>query len=95
MGERTVAADVGLLLYTEPVSTALVVAGAALLLRPDLGDTHAAGAGLALGYSAVVKLTDGLLALVFLPLVAARYGIQRAIPYAISCLVWLPILVVY
>jgi hypothetical protein len=87
--------DIGLHLYTEPASTALVVAGAALLLKPALTETRAAGAGLALGYSAVVKLTNGLLAAAFLPLLAVRYGLRAALPYALACLVSLPILLVY
>jgi hypothetical protein len=87
--------DVGLHLYTEPLSTALVVGGTALLLRPTIGETRAAAAGLALGYSAVVKLTNGLVAVVLLPLVALRHGVRRALPYGLGCLVSLPIAVAY
>jgi hypothetical protein len=88
-------ADIGLLLYTEPVSTALVVAAAALLLKPALGGTRATAAGLVLSYSAVVKLTNGLVAAAFLPLVAVRHGIRQAIPFAVACIVFMPILAVY
>jgi hypothetical protein len=87
--------DVGLHLYTEPVSTALVVSSAVLLLRPALGATGAAGAGLALGYAVVVKLTNGLIAAAFLPLVAVQYGLRRTVPYVASCLVSLPLLIAY
>ena len=72
--------DVGLNLYTEPISTALVSRARALLLRPTLGATRAAGAGIALGFATVVKLTDGLLAVAFLPLIVFRHGIQTSHP---------------
>ncbi len=54
--------DVGLHLYTEPFSTALVVAAVALLLHPEAGDLTATIAGLALGFATVVKLSDGVIA---------------------------------
>ena len=43
--------DVGLHLYTEPLSTALVVASVALLLRPATQQLGRTGAGLAMGYA--------------------------------------------
>ena len=51
--------DVGLHLYTEPVSTALTIGAVALLLWPGRGDVAAVVAGLALGFATVVKLSDG------------------------------------
>lgn len=87
--------DVGLHLYTEPLSTALVLVAVALLLRPGAGAAAAAGAGLALGFSTVVKLTNGLLAAVLAPLVALRHGRRAAIPFVLAGLVWVPLLVAY
>ena len=53
--------DVGLHLYTEPLSTALVVFSVALLLRPATQQLGRAGAGLAIGYATAVKLSNGVL----------------------------------
>ena len=62
--------DVGLHLYTEPLSTALVVASVALLLRPATQQLGRAGAGLAIGYATAVKLTNGVVGAVLAVLVA-------------------------
>jgi len=87
--------DVGLHLYTEPLSTALVVVSVALLLRPATQQLGRAGAGLAIGYAAVVKLTNGLVGLVLAVLVAWRHGLRQALPYAVGGLVSLPIVLAY
>jgi hypothetical protein len=87
--------DAGLHLYTEPLSTALVTASLAVLLAPSLGSMPAAASGLALGFATVVKLTNGLIGLVLVPLVALRHGVRRAIPLALGGLVAAPILIAY
>lgn len=87
--------DVGLHLYTEPLSTALVVASVALLLRPDSRSLGRAGAGLAIGYATAVKLTNGVAGLVLVILVAYRSGWRHAAPYAAGGLVALPIVIAY
>ncbi len=87
--------DVGLALYTEPVSTALVVVGAALLLRPAGGPATLAGSGLALGYATFVKLTNGLIALALVPFLAARIGWRRTLPFLLGGLVSAPLVLVY
>ena len=87
--------DVGLHLYTEPLSTALVVSSVALLLRPATQQLGLAGAGLAIGYAAVVKLTNGVVGLALAVLVAWRYGLRQAVPYVAGGLVSLPILLAY
>ena len=69
--------DVGLHLYTEPLSTALVVASVALLLRPATQQLGRAGAGLAIGYATAVKLTNGVVGVVLAVLVAWRHGLRR------------------
>ena len=87
--------DVGLHLYTEPISTALVVVSVALLLRPHTQQLGRAGAGLAIGYATAVKLTNGIVGLVLAVLVAQRQGLRKAAPYALGGLVSLPLVVAY
>ena len=50
--------ETGLHLYTEPLSTALVVTAVALILRTPPTDLSFAIAGMALGYASAVKITD-------------------------------------
>jgi hypothetical protein len=87
--------DAGLHLYTEPLSTALVVAAMVLLVRPGSGSTAIAGAGALLGFSTAVKLTNGVIALALAPLVAWRYGYRAAVPYAVGGLLFAPLVAVY
>lgn len=87
--------DVGLHLYTEPLSTALVVLSVALVLRPATQQLGRAGAGLAIGYAAMVKLTNGVVGVVLALLVARRHGLRQAVPYAAGGLVSLPIVLTY
>lgn len=60
---------VGLTLYTEPISTALVAAAIALLLR-DATSARAAAAGALLGLSATLRLSNALIILSFAALLA-------------------------
>lgn len=87
--------DVGLALYTEPLSTALVVTSVVLLLRPATGPVGRAAAGLAIGFATVTKLTNGVLGLVLAILVAWRQGVRAATPYAAGALVSVPLLIAY
>ena len=87
--------DVGLALYTEPLSTALVVTSVVLLLRPATGPVGRAAAGLAIGFATVTKLTNGVLGLVLAFLVAWRQGFRAAVPYAAGALVSVPLLIAY
>jgi hypothetical protein len=87
--------DVGLHLYTEPLSTALVVTSVALLLRPATQQLGRAGAGLAIGYSTAVKLTNGVVGAVLAVLVAWRHGWRQALPYAAGAIVSAPIVIAY
>jgi hypothetical protein len=89
--------DVGLALYTEPVSTALVVTALALLLRPGtLAHTlPIAAAGLAVGYATVVKLSNGVVGAVLALLVLAGVGRRAFAAFAVSGLVWAPLLLAY
>jgi hypothetical protein len=83
--------DVGLALYAEPVSTALVAVALALLLHPRLSATSAAVAGLLLGFSTAVKLTNGPLAAALVVVVAFGAGARRAAVLALGGVVSLPI----
>jgi hypothetical protein len=85
--------DVGLHLYAEPVSTALVAIALALLLHPRLSSTSAAAAGLLLGFAAVTKLTNGPVAAALVVIVALRYGARRAAIFALGAIVATPIIV--
>ncbi len=87
--------DVGLHLYTEPFSTALVAAALLLLTSEPLQPTPAVLAGLSLGFSTVVKLTDGLVAAAVVTLIAIRGSITRAALVALGGAVSLPILLGY
>jgi hypothetical protein len=87
--------DVGLHLYTEPASTALVTGSLALLAAPAPAPTAVATSGLALGFATLVKLTNGLVGLVLVPLVAVRHGARRALPLVLGGLVSVPILIAY
>jgi len=86
--------DVGLHLYTEPLSTALVVVSVALLLRPA-GRAGLTVAGLAAGYATATRLTNGLVGLALAALVALRRGPREALPYAIGGLVSLPLVIAF
>ena len=87
--------DVGLHLYTEPVSTALVAAALLFVTAEPMGPTIAFLVGLALGFSTVVKLTDGLIAAALVAIVAIRESIARAMLVLLGGLVSLPILLGY
>jgi hypothetical protein len=87
--------DVGLHLYTEPLSTALVAVALALLLTPRLGELQLALAGALLGYATVVKVSNGLFAAAALVLVAIRLGPRRALPLAAAGAAFAPLVAVY
>jgi hypothetical protein len=87
--------DVGLHLYTEPVSTALVAAALLLLTAEPVGPTAAVMAGLALGFATVVKLTDGLIAVAVVVIVAIRDSVARAALVVLGGVVSVPILLGY
>jgi hypothetical protein len=87
--------DVGLHLYTEPLSTALVVGAVALLLRPRTSDLVLAVAGLSLGFATVTKLTNGLIALGLVVVVVWAKGPRAAALLAGSSLVFAPVVLAY
>ena len=87
--------DVGLHLYTEPLSTALIVLSVAIVLRPATTTAGLAGAGLAAGYATATRLTNGFVGLALALLVAIRRGPREAVPYAIGGLVSAPLVIVF
>ena len=87
--------DVGLVLYTEPISTALVAAAIALLLAPALDPVRLASAGALLGYATVVRPSNGLFAAAAVGLLAVRIGPRRTAPAALAGLAFAPLVAVY
>jgi hypothetical protein len=87
--------EVGLHLYTEPLSTALVTVAIALLLRPTSSDLTVALSGLALGYATTVKLTNGLIAAGLVIVVAAAGRRRVAGILTAAGLVFAPLLAVH
>lgn len=87
--------DVGLALYTEPLSTALVAVALALLLRPNRSDLQLALAGVLLSYGALVKLSNGLVAVLAVIVVAVFLEPRRALPLAAGAATWLPAIAAY
>lgn len=87
--------DVGLHLYTEPLSTALVAVTVALLLVRQPTTSTTGIAGLLAGFATLVKLSNGLIAVVVLPVILLRHGRRRALSYAACALVSLPMVVAY
>jgi hypothetical protein len=82
-------------LYTEPLSTALIVGATALLVRERLTDMTVALAGLALGFGTVVKLTNAVIVIGLVVVVAWARGWRPAALLAGSSLVFAPVLITY
>lgn len=89
------AVDVGLHLYTEPLSTALVTCLVALLLVREPTASTTGAAGLLAGLATLVKLSNGLVAVALLPLTLLRHGRSQAVAYTACSLVSLPMVVAY
>jgi hypothetical protein len=87
--------DVGLHLYTEPLSTALVATAIALLLGPRLDELRLALAGVLLGYATAVRVSNGLFAAAAVVLVALRVGPRRVVPFALGGLAFVPLVAAY
>jgi hypothetical protein len=87
--------DVGLHLYTEPLSTALFVVSLDLLLDPRASASVAVVAGLLVGFDTAVKLTNGFLAAALLILVVLRSGWRSGAIFGLGAIVSVPIVVGY
>ena len=87
--------DVGLHNYSEPLSTLLVTAGAALILSPRLTSMRLSLAGCALSAATLVKLSNALLATAALMIVVLRGRWREALPYLAGALALAPLVLVY
>ena len=87
--------DVGLHNYSEPLSTLLVTAGAALLLSPQLTQLRLALAGCALSAATLVKISNALLAAAALLLVFLRGRTRETLPYLAGALALAPLVATY
>jgi hypothetical protein len=87
--------DVGLHNYSEPLSTLLVTAAAALLLSPRLTQLRLALAGCAVSVATCVKVSNGLLAAAALVIVFLRGRRADALPYLAGALAFAPVVAVY
>jgi len=87
--------DVGLHNYSEPLSTLLVTAGAALLLSPRLTHMRLALAGCALSVATCVKVSNALPAAAALAIVFLRGRWSDALPYLAGTLSFAPVVLVY
>jgi hypothetical protein len=87
--------DVGLHNYSEPLSTLLVTAGAALLLSPRLTQMRLVLAGCALSVATCVKVSNGLLAAAALVIVFLRGRKADGLPYLAGAISFLPVVAVY
>ena len=87
--------DVGLHNYSEPLSTLLVTAGAALLLSPRLTQMRLALGGCALSAATLTKLSNALLAAAALCVVFLRGRTREGLPYLAGALSLAPLVAVY
>jgi predicted membrane protein len=87
--------DVGLHNYSEPLSTLLVTAGAALVLSPRLTQMRVTLAGCALSAATLVKISNALLAVAALVVVYLRGRWREALPYLAGALALAPLVLVY
>jgi hypothetical protein len=87
--------DVGLHNYSEPLSTLLVTAGAALVLSPRLTQLRLSLAGCALSAATLEKLSNVLLAATALIVVFLRGHVRGALPYLAGALALAPLVAVY
>ena len=87
--------DAGLHNYSEPLSTLLVTAGAALLLSPRLTQLRLTLAGCALSAATLVKVSNALLAAAALLIVFLRGRRRDALPYLAGALALAPLVAVY
>lgn len=89
--------DAGLHMYTEPLSTMLVTGALALLLANRPAGWQGALAGIALSLATLVKLSNGILALLVLIVVvfSRRLGTRQLFAFAAGELTFVPALIAY
>jgi hypothetical protein len=87
--------DAGLHLYSEPLSTALVVTALVLVLDRRPTDSALAVAGVLLSLASVVRLSNAVIAAVVLVVTAARLGPRRVIVLVMGLGAFLPVALAY
>jgi hypothetical protein len=87
--------DVGLHLYSEPASTALVTVALVLFAQRAPGDVRLAIAGATLSVATLVRLSDALIAGVVLVVGALRLPIRRTVMLAAALASMAPVELVY
>ncbi len=88
--------DLGLSLYSEPVSTALVTTGCALLVRSTvMPKGTAVAAGALLGFSVAVRLSNALIAGVAVVFAALAGSLRTSLWVAAAGLAFLPLVLAY
>ena len=87
--------DLGVSLYSEPVSTALVTSGCAFLVRRPPAPTLTVAAGALLGLSVAVRLSNAVIAVCAVAYTVLRDGRRLGLWLAASGLAFLPAVVAY
>jgi hypothetical protein len=87
--------ELGLSLYSEPLSTALVATAAALLVRPGRGAVAEIFVGALLGFSIVVRLSNVVIALCFIAVLALWCVPRPPLRVTAGTLVFLPVVAAY
>jgi hypothetical protein len=87
--------DVGLAMYTEPVSTALVTTSLALLLVDRLSPLRLAGVGVLLSFATMVKSSNGIVTGVIAAICLLHLGWRRVIPLVAGGLTFAPAVIAY
>jgi hypothetical protein len=87
--------DLGLHLYAEPVSTALVVTAAALLVRGSRSPLVATAAGALLGLAVTVRVSNAVIAATLVGILALRRELGTAVRVAVAGLAFLPVVIAY
>jgi hypothetical protein len=87
--------DVGLHMYSEPVSTALVVTALVLAVQGRPCDMTLALTGILLSLASVVRLSNAVIAVAVLAVAAVRLGARRAIVLAAGLATFLPVALAY
>jgi hypothetical protein len=94
-GNGTWPVDSGLHLYSEPLSTALVVTALVLCVERTPSDLALAAAGILLSLASVVRLSNAVIAAVVLGVMTVRVGERRAIVLLVGLCAFLPLAAAY
>ncbi|MGH3070805.1 MAG: hypothetical protein ACRDNB_00880, partial [Gaiellaceae bacterium] len=87
--------DLGLYAYSEPLSTALVAAGCALVVRAERDPATAVAAGALLGFAVTVRLSNALVAVVAVAVLLLRRSRTAALYASAAGLAFLPVVIAY